>query len=120
MAKPAAGGRRPRKKERKNVPHGIAYVQASFNNTIVTITDGEGRTLSWKSAGSPACFFGDIVTREFRRGSTPFAVPNLRDGMVRMIGLEPTLPRGNWNLNPARLPVSPHPQLRAARSAAAH
>ena len=29
--------------------------------------------------------------------------------LVRMIGLEPTLPRGNWNLNPARLPISPHP-----------
>src|SRR4051794_32408448 len=35
-------------------------------------------------------------------------------GMVRMIGLEPTLPCGNWNLNPARLPISPHPRaLRA-------
>jgi hypothetical protein len=31
--------------------------------------------------------------------------------VVRMIGLEPTLPRGNWNLNPARLPISPHPQF---------
>ena len=32
------------------------------------------------------------------------------DRLVRMIGLEPTLPRGNRNLNPARLPISPHPQ----------
>jgi len=31
--------------------------------------------------------------------------------LVRMIGLEPTLPRGNWNLNPARLPISPHPHF---------
>ena len=54
-----------RKKERKNVPHGIAYIQASFNNTIVTITDGEGRTLSWKSAGS-------LGFRGSRKG-TPFA-----------------------------------------------
>ena len=54
-----------KKKERKNVPHGIAYVQASFNNTIVTITDGEGRTLSWKSAGS-------LGFRGSRKG-TPFA-----------------------------------------------
>jgi hypothetical protein len=34
---------------------------------------------------------------------------DVRKLLVRMIGLEPTLPRGNWNLNPARLPVSPHP-----------
>src|SRR5207244_12066076 len=74
MAKPAGGaettgakGKKKvfKKKERKNVPHGIAYVQASFNNTIVTITDGEGRTLSWKSAGS-------LGFRGSRKG-TPFA-----------------------------------------------
>jgi small subunit ribosomal protein S11 len=69
----AAGGSAPakgkkkvfKKKERKNVPHGIAYIQASFNNTIVTITDGEGRTLSWKSSGS-------LGFRGSRKG-TPFA-----------------------------------------------
>ena len=54
-----------KKKERKNVPHGIAHIQASFNNTIVTIADGEGRTLSWKSAGS-------LGFRGSRKG-TPFA-----------------------------------------------
>ena len=62
MAKAAAGaggaagtkGKKKvfKKKERKNVPHGICFIQASFNNTIVTITDGEGRTLAWKSSGS--------------------------------------------------------------------
>jgi len=67
---PAAGGTKGKKKvfkkkERKNVPHGICYVQASFNNTIVTITDGEGRTLAWKSAGS-------LGFRGSRKG-TPFA-----------------------------------------------
>src|SRR5882672_12070526 len=73
MAKPAAAGATSakgkkkvfKKKERKNVPHGIAHIQASFNNTIVTITDGEGRTLSWKSAGS-------LGFRGSRKG-TPFA-----------------------------------------------
>jgi small subunit ribosomal protein S11 len=74
MAKAAGGAGTPsakgkkkvfKKKERKNVPHGIAYVQASFNNTIVTVTDGEGRTLSWKSAGS-------LGFRGSRKG-TPFA-----------------------------------------------
>jgi len=54
-----------KKKERKNVPHGIAFIQASFNNTIVTITDGEGRTLAWKSSGS-------LGYRGSRKG-TPFA-----------------------------------------------
>jgi small subunit ribosomal protein S11 len=54
-----------KKKERKNVPHGVAYIQASFNNTIVTITDSEGRTLAWKSSGS-------LGFRGSRKG-TPFA-----------------------------------------------
>jgi small subunit ribosomal protein S11 len=54
-----------KKKERKNVPHGICFIQASFNNTIVTIADGEGRTLAWKSAGS-------LGFRGSRKG-TPFA-----------------------------------------------
>src|SRR6201981_1584954 len=41
-----------KKKERKHVPHGLCYVQASFNNTIVTISDMNGNVLSWKSSGS--------------------------------------------------------------------
>lgn len=72
MAKAAAGaagtkGKKKvfKKKERKNVPHGVCFIQASFNNTIVTIADGEGRTLAWKSAGS-------LGFRGSRKG-TPFA-----------------------------------------------
>ncbi|MDR3735471.1 MAG: 30S ribosomal protein S11, partial [Acidobacteriaceae bacterium] len=41
-----------KKRERKNVPYGLVFIQASFNNTIVTITDQQGNTLSWKSSGS--------------------------------------------------------------------
>src|SRR3982074_3463895 len=41
-----------KKRERKNVPFGLVFIQASFNNTIVTITDQVGNTLSWKSSGS--------------------------------------------------------------------
>jgi small subunit ribosomal protein S11 len=52
MAKPSTGGRRPRKKERKNVPHGVAHIKSSFNNTIITITDQGGNTLAWASAGN--------------------------------------------------------------------
>jgi small subunit ribosomal protein S11 len=49
MAKPAS---RPRKKERKNIISGVAHVLASFNNTMVNITDAQGNTIAWSSAGS--------------------------------------------------------------------
>src|SRR5438132_80158 len=48
----AGKGKKFKKRERKNVPYGLVYIQASFNNTIVTITDQQGNTLSWKSSGS--------------------------------------------------------------------
>ena len=54
-----------KKRERKNVPYGLVHSQASFNNTIVTITDNMGNTLSWKSSGS-------LGFRGSRKG-TPFA-----------------------------------------------
>jgi len=56
---------RPSKKEGRGVTHGIACIQATFNNTIVTITDGAGNVMAWASAGS-AGFKGS-------RKSTPFA-----------------------------------------------
>src|SRR6516225_11810092 len=77
MAKPAAAGggaaahdkkgkkKTFKKKERKHIPHGLVHVQASFNNTIVTITDPKGDTVSWKSSGS-------LGFRGSRKG-TPFA-----------------------------------------------
>jgi small subunit ribosomal protein S11 len=49
MAQRKKGGR---KKEKKNVPAGEAHIQATFNNTIVTITDPQGNTVAWASAGS--------------------------------------------------------------------
>ena len=52
MAKPSSGGRRPRKKERKNVSYGVAHIKSSFNNTIVSITDQDGNVLAWASAGN--------------------------------------------------------------------
>ncbi len=60
--KPAA---RPRKKERKNITTAVAHVNASFNNTMITITDAQGNTISWSSAGSMG-FKGS-------RKSTPYA-----------------------------------------------
>ena len=63
MAKP---GKRVRKKsEKKNVANGIAHIQATFNNTIVTITDISGNVISWATAGGSG-FKGS-------RKSTPFA-----------------------------------------------
>jgi small subunit ribosomal protein S11 len=58
-------GQRVRKKVKKNVAEGIAHIHASFNNTIITITDRQGNALSWASSGG-AGFKGS-------RKSTPFA-----------------------------------------------
>jgi small subunit ribosomal protein S11 len=65
MAKPAAGGRRPRRRERKNIAYGVAHIKSSFNNTIITIADQEGNTLAWASSGN--------VGFKGSRKSTPFA-----------------------------------------------
>ena len=61
----AAAASRARKKAKKNVSDGIAHIHASFNNTIITITDRQGNALSWASSGG-AGFKGS-------RKSTPFA-----------------------------------------------
>jgi small subunit ribosomal protein S11 len=54
-----------KRKERKNVPTGVAHIQSTFNNTVVTITDPSGNTVAWSSAGVQG-FKGS-------RKSTPFA-----------------------------------------------
>ena len=61
----AKGRKKGPKKEKKNVPHAVATVQASFNNTIVSITDPSGNVLAWSSAGR-------IGFKGSRKG-TPFA-----------------------------------------------
>lgn len=62
MARPRRTGK---KKEKKNIPLGIAHVNASFNNTIITFTDMKGNVVSWASSGAQG-FKGS-------RKSTPFA-----------------------------------------------
>ena len=52
MAKPQAGGRKPRRRERKNVTHGVVHIKSSFNNTIIAISDQEGNILAWASGGN--------------------------------------------------------------------
>lgn len=61
----AAVAAKPRKKERKNVAMGVAHVNASFNNTNVTITDMQGNTIAWSSSG--------LVGFKGSRKSTPYA-----------------------------------------------
>lgn len=56
---------RGKKKERKNIAYGAAHIRTSYNNTIVTLTDLDGNTISWESAGS--------VGFKGSRKSTPFA-----------------------------------------------
>ena len=75
MAKPKPGGRRPRKRERKNVTNGVAHIKSSFNNTIVSITDSEGNVLSWASAGN--------VGFKGSRKSTPFAAQLAAEACAR-------------------------------------
>ena len=62
MAKEAT---RVRRRERKNIVSGVTHVNASFNNTMITITDAQGNTISWSSAGTMG-FKGS-------RKSTPYA-----------------------------------------------
>ena len=57
--------KKPRRKEKKNIVHGVAHIKATFNNTIISITDVEGNAISWASAGN--------VGFKGSRKSTPFA-----------------------------------------------
>jgi small subunit ribosomal protein S11 len=61
----ATGAQRVRRRERKNITSGVVHVNASFNNTMVTIADDQGNTVSWSSAGTMG-FKGS-------RKSTPYA-----------------------------------------------
>lgn len=76
---PTSGAaRRPqrgRRRERKNVPRGHAYIQATFNNTLVTITDPQGNVIAWSSAGAHG-FRGS-------RKSTPYAAQVTAENAAR-------------------------------------
>ena len=74
MAK-VAGAARARKKEKKNVVVGVAHVAATFNNTIITITDGTGNAVSWSSAG--------MMGFKGSRKSTPYAAQVAADSAAR-------------------------------------
>ena len=74
MARPRRGAR-PRRRERKNVPVGIAHIKSTFNNTTVTITDRQGAVLAWATAGTQG-FKGS-------RKSTPFAAGMAAEAAAR-------------------------------------
>jgi len=74
LARPARGTR-TRRRERKNVPSGIAHIRSTFNNTIVTISDRQGNVLSWSSAGNQG-FKGS-------RKGTPFAAGMAAEAAAR-------------------------------------
>jgi small subunit ribosomal protein S11 len=63
------------KKTKKNIPNGVAHIQSTFNNTIVTISDGRGEVISWASAGSSG-FKG-------AKKGTPFAAQTAADGAAK-------------------------------------
>ena len=69
------GAQRVRRRDRKNIPRGRAYIQSTFNNTIVTLTDQVGNVVAWSSAGSSG-FKGS-------RKSTPYAAQVAAENAVR-------------------------------------
>jgi len=74
---PAASGKPGvKKKIRKGVTRGIAHIKATFNNTIVTITDTNGETIAWASAGKGGFFKG-------ARKSTPYAAGRAADNAAQ-------------------------------------
>lgn len=71
----AAPRKRTKKKDKKVDPVGVAHILATFNNTIVTISDSQGNTISWSSAGK--------VGFKGSRKSTPFAAQTAADNSAR-------------------------------------
>ncbi len=67
---------RTRRRERKSVPVGRAYIQSTYNNTIITLTDAQGNVLAWSSAGSLGAFRGS-------RKSTAFAAQRAGEDVAR-------------------------------------
>ena len=57
--------KRVKRKERKNITNGVAHVNSTFNNTIITITDAQGNTIAWSTAG--------VMGFKGSRKSTPYA-----------------------------------------------
>jgi small subunit ribosomal protein S11 len=76
MARRRGGPRRGPRKEKRNIPRGQAHIQATFNNTVITLTDPKGNAVAWASAGT-AGFKGS-------RKSTPYAAQLAAQQAARM------------------------------------
>jgi small subunit ribosomal protein S11 len=75
LPKPGKGKARGRKKVKKNVPQGVAHIKATFNNTIINITDPEGNTVAWSSAGT--------IGFKGSRKSTPYAAQQAAESAAK-------------------------------------
>jgi small subunit ribosomal protein S11 len=76
MAKAGKVNVKVKRKDKKNIPEGIVYIYSTFNNTVITISDRQGNTLSWSSAG--------VLGFKGSRKSTPFAAQNaLSDAVAK-------------------------------------
>jgi small subunit ribosomal protein S11 len=73
--KASAAAKKPRRKDKKNVPAGQAHIRSTFNNTIITITDPTGAVISWSSSG-------DVGFKGSRK-STPFAAQMAAENAAR-------------------------------------
>ena len=73
----AKASTRVRRRERKNITSGVAHVNATFNNTMITITDAQGNAIAWSSAGSQG-FKGS-------RKSTPYAASQVAEDVVKKV-----------------------------------
>ena len=73
--KASAAARKPRRKDKKNIPVGQAHIRSTFNNTIITITDLTGAVISWSSSG-------DVGFKGSRK-STPFAAQKAAESAAR-------------------------------------
>ena len=75
MAKATKGGKKGGRREKKNVPHAVVHIKATFNNTTITIADPQGNVVSWASAGGQG-FKGS-------RKGTPFAAQTAAQNAAR-------------------------------------
>jgi small subunit ribosomal protein S11 len=75
LPRPGKAKSRGRKKVKKNVPNGIANIKATFNNTIINITDPEGNTIAWASAGT--------IGFKGSRKSTPYAAQQAAEAVAK-------------------------------------
>ena len=82
----ARAKRAAKKREKKNVPLGVAHINATFNNTIITFTDTRGNTISWASAGQSG-FKGSRKSTPFAAQVAAEAAARAQDNGMRTVGV---------------------------------